>query len=378
MSHIPFAQVREWTFGAALPFWAQHGVDREHGGFLEEITLDGAPTSCSFKRVRVICRQTYAFSHAAILGWSEGERLSRLGYEYLIEKARLPDGGWARRLSRSGDVIDARPDLYDIAFVLFALAWRYRLTGEPEVLRHANATLDILHERMRAKEGFFAILPDDGVRLQNPHMHLFEACLAAFEATQQERCLDQADELLGLFRRRLFDGRTLGERFTPDWRRTGEQVLEPGHHFEWVWILARYQQLKGADLVEEAQALAEFAERFGVDPSSQAVYDGVSPEGAPLRTSSRTWTNTERLKAWLALFELTGRDPRTEVSGTLRLLFDRYFAPAPRGSWVDQFDEQGRPLVSETPSSILYHILLAFAELLRLEPQLTALDRSPP
>src|SRR5690606_12407419 len=117
--------VRDWTFGAALPFWAEHGVDREHDGFLEEIALDGAPTSCSFKRVRVICRQTYAFSHAAILGWSEGERLSRLGYEYLIEKARLPDGGWARRLSRSGEVIDSRLDLYDIAFVLFALAWRY-------------------------------------------------------------------------------------------------------------------------------------------------------------------------------------------------------------------------------------------------------------
>ena len=62
MSQIPFDAVRAWVFQDALPFWAAHGVDRVHGGFLEEVGLDGAPTACGFKRVRVICRQTYAFA----------------------------------------------------------------------------------------------------------------------------------------------------------------------------------------------------------------------------------------------------------------------------------------------------------------------------
>ena len=99
MTEIPFARVRHWMFEEALPFWAEHGVDREFGGFLEELTFDGKPTDVDFKRVRVTCRQLYAFSHAALLGWSEGRALSDRAYEYLLAKARTPDGVWARLLT---------------------------------------------------------------------------------------------------------------------------------------------------------------------------------------------------------------------------------------------------------------------------------------
>ncbi|MGE0742023.1 MAG: AGE family epimerase/isomerase [Hyphomonadaceae bacterium] len=374
MAETPFDEVRAWI-SAALPFWAEHGVDREHGGFLEEVGFDGAPTACAFKRVRVICRQTYVFAHAAEQGWAPGAELSRFGSDYLIAKAKL-EHGWARALSREGAVIDATNDLYDIAFVLFALAWRYRVSRDPEVLRHLHATLDFVQTHMRGPvAGFWPELPARGERRQNPHMHLTEASLAAFEATQDQRFLDQADELVALFRAHVFDGVTLGEHFDADWRRTGGEngrTLEPGHHFEWAWILAQHQRLAGGDVSGEARALVAFAERTGVDASSHAVYDAVRDDGAPLRKSSRAWTNTERIKGWLALSELTGEDARAPVTQSLRLLFDRYCAGQTPGLWVDQFDGEGRPLSSAVPASIVYHLLLAFYETLRLEPRLKA------
>jgi mannose/cellobiose epimerase-like protein (N-acyl-D-glucosamine 2-epimerase family) len=82
------------------------------------------------------------------------------------------------------------------------------------------------------------------------------------------------------------------------------------------------------------------------------------------------------LKAWLALFDITGCDPRAHISETLRLLFDRYFTPAPRGAWIDQIDLNGDPLSKAIPASIFYHVFMAFTELMRLEPRLTALDQS--
>ena len=186
MTQIPFAAIRDWIFRDALPFWAEHGVDREHGGFLEELSPQGGPTACDFKRVRVLARQTYAFSHAAVLGWAPGEALSRLGQDYLVARARLPGGAWAKTLSRSGAVIDPTIDLYDLAFVIFAMSWRYRASGDGEALGHAHATLDFIQRSMRAPNGgFVSKLPDDGVLLQNPHMHLTEACLAAFEGERR-------------------------------------------------------------------------------------------------------------------------------------------------------------------------------------------------
>jgi mannose/cellobiose epimerase-like protein (N-acyl-D-glucosamine 2-epimerase family) len=378
MSAIPFARVRGWMFDEALPFWASHGVDRPFGGFLEELTFDGAPTDVAFKRVRVICRQLYVFSHAALLGWSDGRALSDRAYEYLVAKARTPDGGWARRLTRQGEIKDPTPDLYDIAFVLFSLAWRYRLTSEPAVLRLAHETLDFVQRNMAGPHGgFWQWLPPTGPRLQNPHMHLIEASLALFEATQEQRFLEQAREIAALFKGRLFDGRTLGERFTDDWRRiAGEEgrKLEPGHHFEWAWILARYQQAAGENMVAEARALTAFGEK-GVDPKTHMTIDLIRDDGAALERSSRSWPNTERIKAHLALFELAGADPTAPVSETLEVLFGNYLAVAPRGSWMDQFDGDGRPIAKAVPASILYHLFLCFSEVLRLEPRLSAQTR---
>jgi mannose/cellobiose epimerase-like protein (N-acyl-D-glucosamine 2-epimerase family) len=373
MSQIPFAELRAWMFQAALPFWAAAGVDHEHGGFREELSLDGRPTDVNFKRLRALCRQTYVFSHAGLLGWP-GAALSRFGYDYLVSHAKL-EKGWARVLSRDGRPIDRRQDLYDLAFVLYAMIWRYKLSRDPEALKEAHGVLDFIDAKMRHGEGFWHALPPEGPRLQNPHMHLFEASLAGFEATQDERFLSFGREIVALFRNHLFDGRTLGERFDEDWTRQTDEAgrtVEPGHQFEWAWILAQYQKLSGENVTREAESLVAFAELHGVDPKSQAVFNTVSDDGEPRDSSSRSWPNTERIKGWLALYELTGRDPVPAVAGSCRLLLDRYLGPpAPRGSWTDHFDASGRPIAKAAPASTFYHIFLAFAEVLRLEPNLS-------
>jgi len=373
MSLVPFEATRAWMFEAALPLWAERGVDRVDGGFYEELDLNGRPTACDFKRVRVMCRQIYVFSHASLLGWKQGADISEWGYKYLVTQARLRDGGWARKLSRHGAMIDATIDLYELAFVIFAMAWRYRASGDVEARTHALDTLEFIRTRMRAPNGgFWHSLPLTGIREQNPHMHLAEACLVAFEATGEEVFLDIAREVVQLFATRFFDPRTLGERFDQTWARVGGRV-EPGHHFEWTWILAHYQRLTGDPVATLAARSAEFAERYGVDPGTHAVYDALSQEGEVLQSSSRIWPNTERIKAALGLFELNGSDPRGALATSCGLIFHRYFENDIPGLWTDRFDGAGKPMTTVTPASCVYHLFLAFSEMLRLESRVTAL-----
>lgn len=362
-------------FEAALPFWAAHGVDRARGGFYEELDLTGRPTDVSFKRTRVICRQIYAFSHGAMLGWSEGNEIAAAGYDYLIDKCWLgPDEGWAKRLLADGRVGDSTADLYDLAFVLFALSWRYRASGDREALVYAHKTMDFIEAHMRPDEGvgFLHVRPPVGPRDQNPHMHLTEACLAAYEASGEPRFLDVAREIVGLFRSKFFDGTTLAELFTQDLRRApgaGEKI-EPGHQFEWAWILGRYQQLARDDLSHEVRALVTFAETHGVDPKTGLTYMRVTEDGRPTDPSSRTWPNNERLKGHLALYELGGHDPIPALDACCDVHFRYFLNTQPQGLWIDQFDAEGRPLTQVVPASTLYHVFLAFSELLRLEPKL--------
>ncbi len=84
-------------------------------------------------------------------------------------------------------MLDRTADLYDQAFVLFALAWYARATGEREPLVRARETLEWVRAHMTGPGGrgyHNTCRPRPGTAQQNPHMHLLEATLALFETTR--------------------------------------------------------------------------------------------------------------------------------------------------------------------------------------------------
>ncbi len=366
--------IHDWTFNIALPWWAANGVDREHGGYVEQVTPDGRDAGVAFKRTRVTARQIYVYSHAHMLGFNSGLDVARHGVDYLLSKTWIgAEAGFARRLTREGAMLDPTPDLYDHAFVLFALAWHHRASGDTTSRDWMHRTLDYVEQHMRVKdgEGFFHELPPKGWRQQNPHMHLTEACLAAFEATGEARFSTLAQEIVGTFTERFFDleSQTLAEYFTGDLARApGDdgRVVEPGHQFEWAWILNSCRKLLGLPLEAQIRALASFAEKHGVDPATKITFNTVRDDGAPIDRASRTWPNTERIKAAIALRELDGVDPGPVIRSSAAILFDRYLGRTLPGTWVDVIDANGKPVSGNAPASTFYHLFLAFAEVLRV------------
>jgi len=366
-------RIRAWLFEDAWPLWGGVGVDRSLGGFHEALDLAGRPAGLGYKRTRVTCRQVYVFAHAAELGWPPGAALCDHGYAFL-KRSQLGTGAWARQLTPAGDVLDPTIDLYDHAFVLHALAWRLRLTADREPLALAHGLVDFLERDLRAGPGlgFTHEQAPGGWRYQNPHMHLLEASLAMAEASRAARFLDLARELVGLFQRVFFDGRTLGEYFEANLaaRAAGPmgQIVEPGHMFEWAWILAQYQRLSGERMGDAICALTDFAEAHGVHKVTGVTFNAVTPEGVVSDGGSRTWPNTERMKGWLARHEIAGGVRPAAADAAASLLLDRYLAVSPAGSWMDSFDAEGRPAAANAPTSTLYHVALSFAEYLRLAP----------
>jgi N-acylglucosamine 2-epimerase/mannose-6-phosphate isomerase len=102
------------------------------------------------------------------------------------------------------------------------------------------------------------------MRQQNPHMHLLEACLVCHESFQAEENLRLAGELVELFSRRFLMAQRQGRFFDANWCRTS-QMVEPGHQFEWAWILVRCQRVADADTRSAAEALMWSAEQYRVD-----------------------------------------------------------------------------------------------------------------
>ncbi len=377
-SEIPFDEIRRWTFDAALPLWAEAGYDLQSRRFVEKLDYSGEPIDAVAYRTRVTGRQTYVFSHAAILGWEQGEVLSAEGARQLDELYLGPDKGWPRTTDRNGAVLDGTPDLYDLAFVLFGYAWRHKAARDQESRAGMHRAMDFIDTHLRAENGFWHELPPEGWRLQNPHMHLLEASLVSYEATGETRFLATARELVTLFRDKLFDGATLAEYFDTDWNRAegrDGRLVEPGHQLEWAWILVQYGKLTGEDTIALADGLVRFAETHGVDPQTGRTMQVVLEDGTPVDAGARTWPNTERIKAHLALFEANGQDPRAAVAASTRLLLDQYFNTPIPGLWLERFTAEGEPDADDVPASTLYHVFLAFTEVLRLQEKIEVLGR---
>lgn len=366
------AGVRRWLFDQALPTWAGAGLEPA-GGFAEALGLDGRALPRGIQRMRVQARQIYVYCHAAMDGWPGPARAAAdAGFRLLTERFWHPDGGFVFSLGAGGKVANDRRETYEQAFALLAFASYHRAFGGAESLDWARRTLDFLDTRLAAANGGYReSLPDALPRRQNPHMHLLEAMMALHEATGQADYLTRAGALVALMRRRFVDPATgtLGEFFTDDWTPAAGAEgthLEPGHHYEWTWLLHHYAGLSGdRDAARFAHPLYRFAVSKGTAADSLA-YDVVGRDGAVRQGSKRLWVQTEALKAHLAMAE-QGADPAAmgRAQATLDAIFSRYLATG-HGVWQDQFAADGAPLATSAPASSFYHLYLAFSEFQRL------------
>src|SRR6185369_15705621 len=108
------------------------------------------PADVAFKRLRVQGRQLYVYSHASLMGWAPGLDAAKIAYDFLLRHGRGKDGGWLRLLDAQGGIKDPTADLYDIAFVLFGLAWYGRATRSSAPIDLARETLAWVEQRMRS------------------------------------------------------------------------------------------------------------------------------------------------------------------------------------------------------------------------------------
>jgi mannose-6-phosphate isomerase len=367
-------EAQDWMVGACFPLWASRGLEPS-GLFSEVLTLDGDPAPRDTTRVRVQARQTYVFAEAARMGWSPEVAIDLVqsGVATLSGAARRGDGLIGRTLASDGSgLTDDTADLYDNAFALFALAEAQSVLPDAAHARDtARSILSAIdtHLADSAHGGYAETLPrQDAARLQNPHMHLFEACLALHRVDPDGGHLERASGILPLFLNRFTSGPggLLGERFAPDWSLPSGRdadIVEPGHQFEWVWLLHTYGVAAASPLPPEARQLYTFATGT-LDAEGRACQE-VSRAGDVIDGSRRTWVQTEALKAHLAMYEATRDEAFTAgAAASFDSLMDDYLTDA--GGWIDHFDAGGGPIAGDMPASTGYHVVLAFAELIRV------------
>jgi mannose/cellobiose epimerase-like protein (N-acyl-D-glucosamine 2-epimerase family) len=202
-------------------------------------------------------------------------------------------------------------------------------------------------------------------------MHMLEAALAwqAIRPDPVWRAL--ADEIAQLCLDRFLDPGTgaLRELFDPDWGAlsgTAQADLEPGHQFEWAWLLVRWGRLAGRPTAfTAARRLVAIGEDHGLDPDRGLAVNGLHP--ATLQQTdrrARLWPQTERIKAHLAMASLGEARALGRAAAAVDGLLRYTQHPVP-GAWWEHIDATGAPVSEPSRASSLYHIVCAAEELRR-------------
>ena len=365
------AQLREhaetltrWTVEHAFPLWASEGVDRVSGAFRESLNDDGRLVDVH-RRARVQPRQVHAFSHAAGFGWDgPAEAIIREGLGSAFARYQRADGLFRTLVAADGTVQDDNALLYDQAFVLLALAGAHAALGADAHQRAVALRTAIGRVWTHPSGGFLSGDKKPLPLLANPHMHLLEACLA-WEAIGDAEWSAMSDRIVGLALERMIGASgALTEAFDEEWRRVeglAGRIVEPGHQFEWAWLLLRWGWARGrGDAIAAALRLIEVGERFGVDRDRGVVVLELLDDMSVQAPVGRLWAQTERVKAGCLAALTTGKDRYLEGALAGCESVRAFLEAAPRlGLWRDQMAADGRFVVEATPASTFYHIVVA-------------------
>ena len=257
---------------------------------------------------------------------------AKWGLNYLVNYHKQAEGYYAWLL-KDDDVTDSRVMAYGQAFVILAAAACHEIG-----IKNADK---ILNDAFKFMETYFW---DDAAqaycderdqtlkllspyRGQNANMHMCEALLAAWQATQDIKFLDRAEVLAHRFTFELAEQSEgqVWEHYTEDWTvdmtynidRPNDRYkpwgFQPGHQLEWSkLLLILNNERPQKKWLTKAISLYDMAMQTGWDKEFGGLVYGVAPQGEYCATEKYFWVQAEAFAAAWRLYSMTGQETYRE------------------------------------------------------------------
>ncbi|HVE07682.1 MAG TPA: AGE family epimerase/isomerase [Paraburkholderia sp.] len=363
------AALREHFARVVLPMWRGPGFNEALGLPYEAVAGDGrTPLPVTRYRAMACARQLFVFSQAGAA--AHAQRLFDMLLHYFQDHKR---GGWFYSVDAQGAPLDTTKDLYTHAFVVFACAEYAARSGNRDARDTLLRTSELIETRFAVRNGepahglLHAALSADFATVtsslqQNPLMHLTEAWLAARDATG-DAAFDSALERLGGAIARVFVHAPTGciaeLPLVAQLQSEGAaNRLEPGHQFEWFWLVRQAgAPLEASGLHEALERAFRFAQQQGVDPATGGVAAALDESGRMQDATQRIWAQSEYLRALAVHGEA---QTRALLPQQIARFSERFLRPQ---GWFECKTPSGEVARDDMPSTTPYHLATAYAAL---------------
>ena len=317
LARVKAARLDE-LFGGVVPFWIDHSIDRECGGFLTCLERDGTPYD-TFKQMWMQWREVWMFARLAMSPHGGRKLLpfAEQGYDFLRRNGRKRDGGYWYMLDRKGNPIgdsDGGQEIFTESFAAIGCAELYRATGKEEYRREAESAYRIYRAKTDRAEAPSREFPARRtyVQLAFPMiaLNVLQVMRAAFGG--------YGNEIDGCIRRiRRFTHPATGLVFERAPAEGGFDLdtqygrfVNPGHALEGcVFIQRSLREKPDAELAAYMHRTTRRMLDWGWDDELGGIYYRADALGKPQLSNDAVlkawWSQAEAMTAALCAYELT-------------------------------------------------------------------------
>lgn len=349
-----------------LPFWLNHTIDDECGGFRGQIANDLTIDLQAPKGLILNARILWTFSRAfRVLHDRIYLETAQRAYDYLIRCFLDPvHGGVYWMLDHQGHPLDTKKRIYGQAFAVYALAEYASASGDSEPVEHALGIVQLIesagHDPLQG--GYFETCERDWTlafdqrlsdvdmdekRSMNTHLHLLEAYAALLQVHEDATVHLRLRELLEIFLDRILDPATRHFIlfFDEDWQ-PRSQKISFGHDIEGSWLLVEAAEILGdyALLIRTRLAAIQMAQAVcdeGLDADGGLMYE-ANPTGI-LDTDKHWWPQAEAVVGFLNAWQLSGQQHFFEAAERSWAFIENRIIDHQNGEWFWLVSREGAP-----------------------------------
>ena len=358
-------QVERELRGNILPFWVDHTVDQENGGFYGALTNDLHVLN-DVPRSAVVCARilwTYSLAYR-LYGEARYLKMARHAYHYLTTCFwDITYAGVYWTVDRDGYAVNDRKHVYAQAFAIYGLSEYYRATRTEQSLELAQQLFHLIeaHSHDATYDGnieccsrAWGTLADmrlsdkepDCRKSMNTLLHLMEAYTNLRRVWDDTNLAARQRDLIEIFIQHIVNLKTyhLNLFFDDAWNSLST-IVSYGHDIEASWLLVEAAEVAGdpqllAQVRELAVKMAGVVWREGLDKNGSVMYETTR---AGTDRTRHWWVQAEGVVGFLNAYQLSGRPEFAQAAVTCWNNIDRDFVDRIHGDWFKLVRPDGTP-----------------------------------
>ncbi|MCF3108683.1 AGE family epimerase/isomerase [Niabella sp. CC-SYL272] len=305
-----------------LPFWLEHSLDRERGGYFTCLERDGGVFDTD-KFIWLQGREVWMFSmlYNNVEKKKEWLEAAVHGGEFLKKYGHDGEYNWYFSLTREGKPLVAPYNIFSYTFAAMAFGQLSLATGDPEYARIAKKTFNLILLKVDAPKGQWSKAYPGTRNLKNFALPMILCNLAleiehlldeGFLLKTAEICIHEIMEIfyrpeLGIIVENV-DAETESLSDTFEGR-----LVNPGHAIEAMWfIMDLGERLGRPELIAKAVDITIRMIEYGWDRQYGGIFYYKDWLGHPLQQlewdQKLWWVHMETLISLLKGYQLTGSE----------------------------------------------------------------------